>query len=295
MHKPQCNPGFYLDDNCMCVNLNNRKSNKRKTNKSKSNLVRTTSDQLINRKSNKKTRLNETTSINETTLGSETTLNSDKNTGLATSSLNQSINRSSNNAKSGITLERFKKITEKYGNMSSWAVWKRIEEDQPPKKGMGDISFFENPSKKLLKTLNPNIVLVSLNISKGIPRVFGNWHPDYSSAQDYKLRYALQDTPFWGSYMTDIIKNHPEMDSKKLIDDLKKTPGLAQKNIDNFIQELKDIGAKNPILIAQGGATFKILKKYLKDKYRIFKVTHYSAFMKKEQLREEYNNLIEIL
>mgnify|MGYP001442883506 CR=1 FL=1 len=172
---------------------------------------------------------------------------------------------------------------------------KELKNIKRPKEGMGDISFFENPSKELLETLNPNIILVSLNISKGIPRIFGNWHPDYSSANDYKLRYALQDTPFWGSYMTDIIKNHPQMDSAKLIRELNQNPSLVQTNIDNFIQELKDIGAKNPILIAQGGATFKILKKYLKDKYRIFKVTHYSAFMKKEQLREEYNNLIEIL
>ena len=283
MHRPQCNSGFFLNENCMCVNLNNRKSNKRQSNKRKSNLFRSTLNQSINRKSNKKTMVN------------ETTLSSEKHSGLATSSVSQSINRKSNNTKSGVTLERFKKITKKYGNMSSWAVWKRIEEHQKPKDGMGDISFFKNPSKKLLETLNPNIVLVSLNISKGIPRIFGNWHPDYSSANDYKLRYALQDTPFWGSYMTDIIKNHSEMDSKKLIDDLKQNPSLVKKNIDNFIQELKDIGAKNPILIAQGGATFKILKKYLKDKFRIFKVTHYSAFMKKEKLRDEYDNLIEIL
>ena len=284
MHKPKCDIGFYLDENCMCVNSNKRKSNKRKL-----NLNRNTSNLSHSKKSNKKK-----FTINDTTLMSNNPFTNTISNQNQSSNIRSSNIRSSNR-RSVITLDRFKRITEKYGNMSSWAVWKRIEKHQKPKEGMGDISFFENPSKELLEILNPNIILVSLNISKGIPRIFGNWHPDYSSANDYKLRYALQDTPFWGSYMTDIIKNHSEMNSKKLIADLKQNPSLVKKNIDNFIQELNDIGAKNPILIAQGGATFKILKKYLKGKYRIFKVTHYSAFINKEKLKDEYNQLIEIL
>ena len=55
--------------------------------------------------------------------------------------------------------------------------------------------------------LNPNIILVGLNISEKIDRVFGNFHPDKTKAQDYKTRYDLQDNMFWGSYMTDIIKS----------------------------------------------------------------------------------------
>ena len=66
------------------------------------------------------------------------------------------------------------------------------------KSNMEDISFFENPTITTLNSLNPNIILVGLNISKHIPKLFSNFHPDYSTAQDYKTRYALKNTMFWG-------------------------------------------------------------------------------------------------
>lgn len=71
--------------------------------------------------------------------------------------------------------------------------------------------------QKTLDTLNPNIILVGLNISEKIDRVFGNFHQDKTKAQDYKTRYALQDIMFWGSYMTDIIKSFKEKNSINLI------------------------------------------------------------------------------
>jgi hypothetical protein len=68
---------------------------------------------------------------------------------------------------------------------------------------MGDISFFEDPREELLATLlatlNPEVILVGLNISRPIQRPFANFHPDYPEAQDYKLRHALYETGFWGS------------------------------------------------------------------------------------------------
>jgi hypothetical protein len=44
---------------------------------------------------------------------------------------------------------------------------------------MGDISFFEDPREELLATLNPEVILVGLNISRPIQRPFANFHPDY--------------------------------------------------------------------------------------------------------------------
>ena len=114
-----------------------------------------------------------------------------------------------------ISNERYDYIKEKYGHMSSWAIWSK--QNGKTKSGMEDISFFYNPSKKTLETLNPNIILVGLNISEKIDRVFGNFHPDKTKAQDYKTRYALQDTMFWGAYMTDIIKSFEEKISGNLM------------------------------------------------------------------------------
>ena len=47
---------------------------------------------------------------------------------------------------------------------------------------------------------------------------FSNFHSSSSTAQDYKIRYALKDTKFWGSYMTDIIKNFPEKHSNLMLE-----------------------------------------------------------------------------
>ena len=193
---------------------------------------------------------------------------------------------------SNITMKKFNAIKEKYGHMSSWAIWGKQLNPKKPKDNMGDISFFEKPDKELLKKLNPNIILVGLNISKEIDRKFGNFHPYYSSAQDYKTRFAVKDTIIWGAYMTDIIKDFSEKVSGKMMKYLKENKDFEKENIVSFEQELKDIGAKNPILIAMGNDTEKILKRNLKDKYKIYKVTHYSAFIKKEKLKEGFDNVI---
>ena len=100
-----------------------------------------------------------------------------------------------------INRERLDSVRKKYGHYASWAVWGA--EGLTPKGGMGDISFFEDPREELLATLNPEVILVGLNISRPIQRPFGNFHPDYPEAQDYKLRHALYETGFWGGYLTE--------------------------------------------------------------------------------------------
>lgn len=90
-----------------------------------------------------------------------------------------------------ISRRRFDAVREEYGHYASWAVWGA--EAKNPKDGMGDISFFDDPSAEFLATLDPDTVLVALNISRPVERSFGNFHPDYPEAQDYKLRYALRE------------------------------------------------------------------------------------------------------
>ena len=187
-----------------------------------------------------------------------------------------------------ISNERYDYIKEKYGHMSSWAIWSK--QNGKTKSGMEDISFFYNPSKKTLETLNPNIILVGLNISEKIDRVFGNFHPDKTKAQDYKTRYALQDTMFWGAYMTDIIKSFEEKISGNLMKYLSKNKRFEKENIEKFEQELVDIGSHNPIIIALGNDSYKILKRNL-PKNKVYKVSHYSAYITKEKLRTEFEKL----
>ena len=191
-----------------------------------------------------------------------------------------------------MTLEKYQFIKESYGNMCSWAIWSD-QTNKKVKSGMDDISFFNNPS--ILNVLNPNVVLVGLNISKEIPIIFGNFHPTNSSAQDYKTRYAVKDTMFWGSYMTDIIKDFSEKASTNMMKYLVKNKEFERQNIKLFEKELIDIGSTNPILIAFGNDVYKILKRNFKSTYRIYKVTHYSARISKEKLRTEFKKLEEEL
>jgi hypothetical protein len=187
-----------------------------------------------------------------------------------------------------ITLKQYEKIKTKYGSLASWAIW--AEQDENIKSNMGDISFFENPTMTTLNTLNPNIILVGLNISKHIPKLFSNFHPDYSSAQDYKTRYALKNTMFWGAYMTDIVKDFEEKVAGNLMKYLNKNKTFEKENIIKFEKELIDIDSKSPIIIAFGNDSYKILKRNFKQ-YKIYKVSHYSAFINIDKYREEFIKL----
>jgi hypothetical protein len=197
---------------------------------------------------------------------------------------------------SKITIQSYNTIKEKYGNISSWAIWSE-HDNMRSKLGMDEISFFENPTQTTLNTLNPNIVLVGLNISEKIARVFGNFHPDKTSAQDYKTRFALHGTMFWGAYMTDIIKSYEEKISGNLMKYLSKHKDFEKENIKLFEQELIDIGSQNTIIIAFGNDSYNILKRNLKNmgsspcKYKIYKVPHYSAFIQLDALRLAFCDL----
>ena len=80
--------------------------------------------------------------------------------------------------------------------------------------------------------------------------------------------------------------------SGKVMKYLNSNPNIKKKNINSFEIELKDIGATTPIIIAFGNDCFRILNE-LKDKYKIFKVPHYSLVLIKknyEMLLMKYLN-----
>jgi hypothetical protein len=186
------------------------------------------------------------------------------------------------------TEEKILSIKSKYGHMASWAIW--ANKDIKEKSNMDDISFFENI--KNIK-FNPNIILVGLNISEKIKRPFGNFHSENSSAHDYKIRYAVKDTIIWGSYMTDIIKDFEEKVSNNLMKYLRDNPEFLKENINSFEDELKHIGSNNPILIAFGNDCYKLLIDNFKNKYLVYKVSHYSSCISKEKLRDEFSEIIQ--
>ena len=190
-----------------------------------------------------------------------------------------------------ITKEKFGFIKKKYGRVASWAIW--AHEDKEPKSNMGDLTVLDPEiNKNLLSELNPNVVLVALNFSEDVNhKPFENFHAG-GKFQDYKTRYALRDSPYWGGYMTDIIKNQPEKNSDELVKYLKTHPDEVQSNVESFRQELRDIGAEKPKLVAFGRAVHDILKKNLPE-FEIVKIPHYAArnYNNKDEYRKRVRQI----
>ena len=191
-------------------------------------------------------------------------------------------------------LDKFEIIKEEYGTCASWAVWKE-QGNNPPLFNMGDLNILDpqqNPN--LLSQLKPNVVFVGLNTSKDITGLepFSNFHPTSPGAKDYKTRFALKDTELWGGYMTDIIKHYPELHGQDVMGFLNGNPDVEKKNIETFREELKDLGTENRTIIAFGNDVFSILSRNLKNEFNIFKVTHYSARLNQQGLRDAIKSLI---
>ena len=177
-------------------------------------------------------------------------------------------------------------IKDKYGLVSSFAIYDKINVNQKPKHGVGNTSVFDNLEEH---QINRQIVLVGLNFSgkQEINKPFSNFHSDYKYSHDYKIRYATQDTLLDGAYMTDLIKNFEEVNSSNVKKYLKQNPLFLEENIKIFITELKEVCLDNPLIICFGNDCYNILSKYEEDfdDAILFKIPHYSSCIKKEDLK----------
>lgn len=179
-----------------------------------------------------------------------------------------------------ISRENYEKLEELYGYVSSWAIWKRP--GVKPTSNTDDMSIFDDPN--VLSILNPKYVFVGFNGSSthgamvdGADRPWMNFHSgDAKKQHDFKLRYALMDTPYWGSYMCDIIKNHTTKDAAQCKADLRNNPDLLRTNIESFEQELSYLD-EHPVLIAMGGDAHDILNPNFSNKYEIKLIPHPAA------------------
>src|SRR5690625_640649 len=101
---------------------------------------------------------------------------------------------------------------------------------------------------------------------------------DDERQQDVKMRFEFKDTPIWGSYMTDIIKNHHDKSSDQVIKHVQKNPNVLKENIKEFKKELSILGG-NPTLIALGRNVENWLRKELGDEFNIVYLAHYSNYI----------------
>jgi len=189
-----------------------------------------------------------------------------------------------------IDLELFKRISVKYGEAGSWAVW--APAGKKAKSNISDMSVLDpDINHFLLDTIHTKSIMVGLNFSRSIrfERPFMNFHDPSPRAQDYKIRHAFWNTSYIGSYMTDIIKDFPMLSSKDVLIYLKKNPEVVSSQINRFREELEFIGSDKPEILAFGKDTHDLIEKHLDSKLysALHKLTHYSHHISQEDYRKQ--------
>jgi hypothetical protein len=183
--------------------------------------------------------------------------------------------------------ETFDRIKEKHGPHASWAVWSKP--DGKPKSNQGDLTVLDpdqNPA--LLGMLRSDVVMVGLNLSRDQPPPFGNFHDASSRGQDYKIRFAFTGTPFYGAYMTDIIKKVRMLKSGDLMRYLAAHPHVVAENVERLLEEFDDLTSEPPTVIAFGRSAHLLAAKHLPaNRYsRLVRVTHYADYSSQTAYRE---------
>ena len=182
--------------------------------------------------------------------------------------------------------ETFDRIKEKHP-YASWAVWS--EPHGTCKLNIGDLTILDpdrNPA--LLGTLRSDVVMLGLNLSKDRPQPLGDFHGARPEGQDYKIRFAFTGTPFYGAYMTDIIKGVVMLKSGDLMRYLAAKPHVVDENVKCLLEEFDDLRSESPTVIAFGRNAHRLAAKHLPANRcsRLVRVTHYSYYISPKDYRE---------
>lgn len=180
-------------------------------------------------------------------------------------------------------------IKKKFGKSSSWTIWDKPENGNwKSKSNIGGLQCFCN-EEELVKKLNPNYIFVGYNPANHNDRgeeikTWSNFHSDNKrKSQDYKLRYALKDTKYLGSFITDVYPKIVETDSTKVGSKVSKD--MTNESINDLIYVRKILGNKATI-IAIGDDSFNVLKNNLPIDIKLVKIMHYSyQFINQENYR----------
>jgi hypothetical protein len=189
-----------------------------------------------------------------------------------------------------ISEEQLKNIRRHYGSCSSWAIWAKAEKSALD--GLSDLSvlnFEANPENRAM--IHADFIIVGLNVSGPMNESpdapsFANFHSTSRWAKDYKMRDAFDGTPLWGSYMTDILKNFPEVDSSKVQRYIRENPSSLDEHFGWFEHELDLLNARSATLVALGGLTSSILKRRYSDTNSIITIKHYSSYISSVSYRD---------
>jgi hypothetical protein len=189
-----------------------------------------------------------------------------------------------------VSKELYEAIANRYGHVASWAVWAKAGEK--PKSNISDITVFDaNSNPTVLETIHTDVVMVALNFSREVAfeQPFMNFHDPNPHGQDYKIRFAFEGTKYYGSYMTDIIKDFPMLSSVDVLKYLRENPFEIQVQLNRFREEMSFIKSVRPTILAFGKDAYNILCRGLeRNEYAsLIQLTHYSHQISKENYRED--------
>lgn len=182
---------------------------------------------------------------------------------------------------------KWEDFEEAYGSYASWAIWNKPDKnDEKCTSNIDGRAIFSESNYK--NQINGKWIFIGLNASsEASDYPWSSFHKEGS--QDYKLRYALQNSVYEGSYITDVIKEKvdPEIkasNSRDVIDWLHNNKEVLERNINSLKVELGCFDSE-PTLIAMGDSVYEILVEYMGAGYRVLKIPHYSGFYNKETYR----------
>lgn len=182
----------------------------------------------------------------------------------------------------------------KYGDCSSWALWKigACETQRYAPNPNIDSGFFlnsyvrdlnkiasESDYEKFAHQIQIDTVLVALNFAERSETTkrataglaFHAFHEETSVSSDHRLRDACLGTPLWSSYITDLVKFEegkltPVRDSKSAnIKQRLKEQEFLDAQVDGLCAELSELGCQNPTIVALGNDVYDSLTRNRKN------------------------------
>ncbi len=188
----------------------------------------------------------------------------------------------------------YEEMKSRYGDVGSWAIWGN-EVNGKVTSGMNDMSWLDLPN--VLDTLNTGFVFVGENWSRNPNEIcegpWRNFHTGHRNSKSYKLRNALRNTRYWGSYITDVFKNNVVVDSHEA--EAGKTRAEKDAAVAALEEEIEMLGGKKPVIVALGEATYKILNTRLGGKYTVVRVMHYSHRVSAEKYKDEVLKVLDTI
>jgi hypothetical protein len=171
-----------------------------------------------------------------------------------------------------LDLQRINSLRKEFGKVASFSIWPEID-----KKNMKLVS---KSIEDTALDFNPSVVLLALNPTVDTTNIY-DWcafHAYYPYSKTGRMAKWFKYPPFYGAYMTDILKYVIETDSRKVMRRWKDDPDLRSNAEKDFIREMEVLGQDDPAIFLLGGNVSSIWEECetLKNKYRAKKVWHYS-------------------